>query len=74
MGGDGGTYIFYLEPEPKKKSGAGAEEKWLSSATLGGSLVSEMWWLIGRGLVVHWFCRCGGSLSGKCEGLLVSEI
>ena len=69
-----GTYIFTWSQSRKKISGAGAEEKWLSSATLGGSLVSEMWWLIGRGLVVHWFWRCGGSLSGKCEGLLVSEI
>ena len=32
--------MFYLEPEPKKKiSGAGAEEKWLGSATLVESLL-----------------------------------
>ena len=32
--------MFYLEPESKKKiSGAGAEEKWLGSATLVESLL-----------------------------------
>ena len=30
MGG-AGPDMFYREPEPKKKSGAGAEEKWLCS-------------------------------------------
>ena len=29
-----GAEIFYPEPEPKKKSGAGAEEKWFGYATL----------------------------------------
>ena len=33
MGGAGAD-IFYLEPEPKKISGAGAEENWLGSAAL----------------------------------------
>ena len=33
MGGAGAD-IFYLEPEPKKISGAGAEENWLGSASL----------------------------------------
>ena len=33
--GGAGVEIFYLEPEPKKQiSGAGAEAKWLGSATL----------------------------------------
>ena len=43
-----GAELLQVEPEPKKISGAGAEEKWFGSATLGTSnqICIRIWALI----------------------------